>query len=1076
MSKPKFKKLLVLLSLLPVTVLPLTSISLRTDKQNKNEIQSELVTSTRATRAEPQWITDAKKKLGDMLKDQFGIFWQWQDSDYWIKEIAKIDGNSTYTSAPEKTFTFYFKRFVESLGIPTPDNQYTFINFRGFLGTTSSSRKVYEMKAQEIFDANTMAKPTYSWILSNTLETSSDIDRYFKDFEELVNNCKIIKYVSDAVSRIFHFWKYDYSNLKWSYKYIGSTKTKQHSIDWRHDAAKDYLEKAQSDHWDAVVPFITATDIEINKLYPHSMEHDVDIIKNDLTTLNTDNKIFELSEDPELETWFNELMSYTPELSTIQDYKKKYFQFFYKYLKNIYTGAVNTIEPVYITSKKLDDLMSNLNSNISPLTYEQDGWGSKQTNYSMEAIRPSYVPDGIVTYMIDAITKWHTLNSSMKILNDELTLNLNYYSDYKFNETSYYGIANTSLKQEYDLAFNNSQKIYHNSNLDSEVILQAAESLKAIRTKIATLGEIDVARALVAKIDTIPWINSNKKTEYKNLIWDGTSILYKDNWINVCADIQQDFAKSLGMAPIDDYIIRFENYEFLNDSQKIKIQEKANSLITQPIDPFLSTWDSRLQYHVYEYQDRSYIAAVMHFLYQEVYYDINEFRNKKLNYLYANVIDKSNFDVEWQKVLEISTINYTELKNIQDSLYPKIKEKKDALQGIYKVREMLIESTNKIKWEDQTWKETIIRDIIGDLGYDEPNDWTSMMTYWEDYAVHSRIDKLYIHITNSFKENIKKKSNFVNLIEAQKDKLIASIPASVTNNVEANLNNIAYLNDLYDEAGKLDSAMLDLKNERNLYPTVITTTDYKYAYPSLKKAYDDAYNAASFTDYKDRAAVIKLLNDLKTAKANLNGDDLELGTEKDKLRAEINASQDLLDNEKTELLQDVDNATDIPQLMAVREKFENKVTANKQIVIDTKALFNDFINAVNWEETTVTDEWKNVVTTIINIRNLESVKTSLWDTIKASMQTSLVNLVNLNDAQRQVYIAKIPQTLDSSSKNFATEYTNAKALDASMLALSEEKANYPTVIATDNYIKADQAKKEAYDQAYANSTFTDAKD
>ncbi|RMA78664.1 hypothetical protein JN00_0307, partial [Metamycoplasma subdolum] len=48
MSKPKFKKLLVLLSLLPVSALPLTSISLKTDKQNNNKI-----TETRATRAEP---------------------------------------------------------------------------------------------------------------------------------------------------------------------------------------------------------------------------------------------------------------------------------------------------------------------------------------------------------------------------------------------------------------------------------------------------------------------------------------------------------------------------------------------------------------------------------------------------------------------------------------------------------------------------------------------------------------------------------------------------------------------------------------------------------------------------------------------------------------------------------------------------------------------------------------------------------------------------------------------------------------------------------------------------------------
>ncbi|RMA79152.1 hypothetical protein JN00_0006, partial [Metamycoplasma subdolum] len=1056
MSKPKFKKLLVLLTLLPVTALPLTSISLKTDKQNNNK--NELMN---VTRADPAWIERERQRFIKLINDC-----------WWLPSVTKKSFLNIAQKDPrfQENSTSWQVVIVAIQALLNPENKgageayYVAERLRASDSYISGSQKKQIIKRyntpkikwpiNEIHDLDKKAESTYVK-LNNHLQ--NDLLPFARKFRELDN----------AMTKINDYYRLDRANVMKTYMYIGTTDENQTAFDSHLITASQYLyDTSDNDTIEASIQLEKTISKAKDNLYKKTVQDDFNELKSLFNEFinNPEYMIYPMNYGLEFTELYNYVKNTTyVTLSNIIEFKKKFFQLFYRYTSRIVLQEAKLDiggEYYYMNKATKQMFLDKFRNSMAGMNEDKDAG----TNYSLEPLLSPYGPLRMLMYLPYTFNK---LNVAFKNLKDEMKLYTNYHRTSKpFNESYAWKAANKSLQDAYMKVYTDAQidRVYDVESKVKAVQDLLAQARKNIENSQEYVNASKIFLENYVKTKTQYFINQNGSLS-SSLLNDIKTAKTIEEINIILHKINNSFKLAFAVNPpsASSGIFRHPQYDkILTSKQKEILADKSSNLFDNDnLDVIQSKWQMNLDIIASE-SEEYYLAFATCENIDKLIKDSSGLKTK-LNFLYASAETAGKYNEAIEKGKNLTTVDTTELLQIQNNIL----DAKSEVNGHEMIRLKFVDAVKNGIWLKPDERNEILTKMGGN-----PDSW-KVDEYWNDDIIYNNIKTTYDLFDLSLKNSFNK---FKNVNAKQNETLLNKRPPFINKKVEENLTNMSNMVALYEEALWLEKRMKELNRLRKEYTSITKETVYKYAYPSLRKAYDDAYTASNFTDYKNKDEVDKLITDLETARDNLNGDELELGVEKDKLRAEINASQDLLDNEKTELLQDVDNATDIPQLMAVREKFENKVTANKQTVIDTKALFNSFIDAVNWEETTVTNEWKNVVTTITNIRNLESVKTSLWDTIKASMQTSLVNLVNLNDAQRQVYIAKIPQTLDASSKNFATEYTNAKALDASMLALSEEKANYPTVIATDNYIKADQAKKEAYDQAYANSTFTDAKD
>ncbi|RMA77543.1 GA module protein [Metamycoplasma subdolum] len=1065
MSKPKFKKLLVLLSLLPVSALPLTSISLKTDKQNNNKI-----TETRATRAEP-WHAGALAVLQKDFQEGLKFFsketqeewrektptaigWEHVFEFYWLIKSAVIsewpDDSSIDDIPGAANFVLKDK---DAYAFNLLDNLSKETGFDGY--KTSYFKKLVKLEIQD--------HPFY-------LE-----DRFFKEnygrheediYEKLHWMFSAVTpylYTIERVSKQFKLYHRLRTDRNSSYEFMGATYERQQNISLIvNNTTDDRFLYPSPDDGIKFSATVDKLDEYYNKLSPHlylpTAKEDLFSIQEFVEEVNRTH-IIDLN--PELQNSYDNIRMFNSEndFPKMVQLRKDACDFGIKYATNILNETIVPLEGYYLGSAIKNFFLLELQEEIISMV-DQD------PNRSWDRL---YTKDSVIlplNQLIDLLKEFKTFNKKFKDLKTELNLKANYYNGTAFTDSQVYKNAPINLQNAYNTAWLNATKDYDNF-MEEEQINNALTALKKAREDIEANSvplDKEYLKNFVISIEKpeAKWLlSSGPLAQQLKTEIDNATDLEKLNL--VFAKIQKSFADLFTTGAFDSNSLwRHEHYNLITNDRKNKINTTAQSFLNLiKLDIHSSDWKTTLETFrpkVLELQEIIDLCAKI----GEMNQTYHTTAQHTLNIKYSNINHAQNYRQKIEEAYASTSIDKAELSE-QIKQITIASNLVDGYKNIWKKFYDLINGLN-VQWLDSNKKTEIINTTITNSA----TNWDSIR--WNDISIYEKIQNLYTSVSNSLTTFISTSSLCSDLNHNQRAKLLSLVPAFIPNKVDENATHITTLNNLSLEAIQTSEQMKLLKEEQAKRANIITTDNYKHADKDKKDAYDQAFANSNFTDAKTKAEVESLKTSLEQAREALNGDANLLEAAKAALIKEIQDDEYLETNQKQTLIAEVNLATQLSDLDPIREEIDNYHKAKlEQLKNDLKAK----INATDWP---TSSDKTFLLSKADNMTLKTSVQTYAEVTyeLKNLLKNEVKSLENLNKAQKDKQALAIDAI--KSIDKLILEHKQINELEKVMKELIDIQNEYKDVKTLVIYLEEKQDKKDAFDNAYNALTFSDAKD
>ncbi|RMA78612.1 chromosome segregation ATPase [Metamycoplasma subdolum] len=478
--------------------------------------------------------------------------------------------------------------------------------------------------------------------------------------------------------------------------------------------------------------------------------------------------------------------------------------------------------------------------------------------------------------------------------------------------------------------------------------------------------------------------------------------------------------------------------------------------------------------------------------------DSNTNTNTTTNYLDSENNIKAEYDAAYNNLTFADAKNKVKVQTIIDNF----NKAKNALNGDARISAKKEELKAKVQAEDEliidaAKKQELTQKVeqktsLADLALVENEIENAIQTgidkvrqdlkqkiqkmAWAEAQIKNQLDAKVDSLTNknfkattdeivtTAKQTLQAKVDTLpNLNEAQKQALKDKISLKKT---------IAEFVICYEEANNLEVSMKTLNETKTNNLNVKDTQNFKDADLEKQKCFEEAYNALTFIDNKDKVAVDALVQKLNDARNALNGTQ-KLNDEKAKLTQEINNDELLKDDQKNTLKSQVTTATSLQQLEEIRHEQARLNSAN-QIALDNKKeeILNNLRQVKAIEE--VDKEPLNLKVQNAKLNTIDTVEDEIKEQIKLAYEAKIGALTYLNPAQKAGLKAQVIKGLPATSLNKILDDT--QLLELSMQDLKQIKDAYKDVKTTHVYTNDTPAKKEAFDLAYAALDFVDNKD
>lgn len=304
--------------------------------------------------------------------------------------------------------------------------------------------------------------------------------------------------------------------------------------------------------------------------------------------------------------------------------------------------------------------------------------------------------------------------------------------------------------------------------------------------------------------------------------------------------------------------------------------------------------------------------------------------------------------------------------------------------------------------------------------------------------------------------------------------------------------NIAGVNIVKQQGTDLNTAMGNLQGAINDEKTTLNSQNYQDATPSKKTAYTNAVQAAkdilnkSNGQNKTKDQVTEAMNQVNSAKNNLDGTRL-LDQAKQTAKQQLNNMTHLTTAQKTNLTNQINSGTTVAGVQTVQSNantLDQAMNTLRQSIAnkDATKASEDYVDANNDKQTA----YNNAVAaaeTIINANSnpemnpstitqkaeqVNSSKTALngdenLAAAKQNAKTYLNTLTSITDAQKNNLISQITSATRVSGVD--TVKQNANSLDGAMGNLQTAINDKSGTLASQNFLDADEQKRNAYNQA-----------
>lgn len=326
-------------------------------------------------------------------------------------------------------------------------------------------------------------------------------------------------------------------------------------------------------------------------------------------------------------------------------------------------------------------------------------------------------------------------------------------------------------------------------------------------------------------------------------------------------------------------------------------------------------------------------------------------------------------------------------------------------------------------------------------------------------------------------------NGLTNLTDAQREKLKELI---------SNSDSRDDIKQKIEQAKQLNNAMEQLKHQVGLKDNVHSSSNYYNEDPAQKQAYDDAIKRAEdiIKNTNDPSInpqdIIKALNDINKAKDNLHGEQ-RLQSEKDTSNSSIDQMSHLNQPQKDALKQAINGATTREQVAEKLKEAEALDNAMKQL--EDQVNQDPTITSSSKYENEDTDQQKaynNAIKTAKDIINQTSNPTLDKNKIEEALH-NIQNAVNNLHGEQKLEQAKqqandqlnhLNELTNEQKEHFRLLINNAdtrtevqkqldiaKQLNSDMSDIKDQIAKQDKVHQTGNYVNADDATKQAYDNA-----------
>ncbi|HDB7049528.1 TPA: hyperosmolarity resistance protein Ebh, partial [Staphylococcus aureus] len=304
--------------------------------------------------------------------------------------------------------------------------------------------------------------------------------------------------------------------------------------------------------------------------------------------------------------------------------------------------------------------------------------------------------------------------------------------------------------------------------------------------------------------------------------------------------------------------------------------------------------------------------------------------------------------------------------------------------------------------------------------------------------------------------------------------------------------NIAGVNTVKQQGTDLNTAMGNLQGAINDEQTTLNSQNYQDATPSKKTAYTNAVQAAkdilnkSNGQNKTKDQVTEAMNQVNSAKNNLDGTRL-LDQAKQTAKQQLNNMTHLTTAQKTNLTNQINSGTTVAGVHTVQSNantLDQAMNTLRQSIAnkDATKASEDYVDANNDKQTA----YNNAVAAAKAILNKQTGSnsdkaavdhalqqvTSTKDALngdaklaeaKAAAKQNLGTLNHITNAQRTALEGQINQVTTVDGVN--TVKTNANTLDGAMNSLQGSINDKDATLRNQNYLDADESKRNAYTQA-----------
>ncbi|RMA77500.1 hypothetical protein JN00_0452 [Metamycoplasma subdolum] len=843
MSKPKFKKLLVLLSLLPATVLPLTSISLKTDKKNNNY-------ELRTTRAQT-WQEQAYNSL---LSNINSAWWLDQNlkasllSDLKISDFNITEGTYLNNNALRAYMELFDKTNIDNKDLIIGE-MFSFLVNKSLI--FMHNPMTLGLKIKKDYSNLPHIGSDYKVFFSIVKQGGIAVGTVFQQFsrfeylfqDNILSFTNKFKKVHDELKEI----DFSYRNLTHDYKYIGSTleqqrvcKKKVYEIYESLQTFKDYKDVS-----DALTEILNAKA----KLYQKSLDWDVNFFKSKLRNIiNSNNSYYyDINLDAILKNKLEELLIWKPDTNDINDFKTQFYSVYYNYFSNLINGKFISRFGYYITPNQRNKLWELPNQ---PKTLDEF------------ILTKEFNTDLIKQWMILRID---TIFDTYVRINDKMRLIRGLENKYskRIKSINYIEEADQNKKETYDRKIAEIKNItsidVSELNHISEEIINAENNLTGTFKIWNFLCNL-VPRVEWRKTDTV-WQSVMKKEigeftgstpqHWETFKWEDDQVHSKTRYIYnlITNDFKNEYIArrlvNLNNAQKDYYKGLVPNYEASND----KIGDNMMALNKVAIKPWAMQAKELDDYMKRLNDERNQYATVI----------------TTDNYLKADQDKKEAYDEAFANSTFIDFKWHSEVSNLRHALFLA----KNALNGDANI---LKDQINASQWTTSSEKTSLIQKA--------------------DKMTSATIAQTISEVTNDLKVMLQNHlQKLVNLNQAQNDQLKTET---------GKLTKITELFTQYDKGQTLDQTMKTLKELIVDLKPVFDKPNYKEAEQSKKQAFDNAYQALTFTDGKANDEVLTLIKNANDAKDNLDGL-LRVQAEKDKLKLKLIIMPNLTKDKKITL-------------------------------------------------------------------------------------------------------------------------------------------------------------------------------